>query len=125
MTENENAEGNGYEPLAITDEYMQRLFDGIAEHKDFKPYKSELEQFFLSRIWRIIEEEAKPILAGMYISLAQKGPMSEVERAEIASAINIMRYWMNLENNLFAARVKGTSLSAEQVGGESWKAQPD
>ncbi|HDZ38247.1 MAG TPA: hypothetical protein ENH62_08185 [Marinobacter sp.] len=112
-----------FEGVALTDEFMQQLFDNIAHHESYKPYKGELEQFFRSRIWQIIQEETAPILAGMFISLL-KTPMTESRHAEIASAINIMRYWLNLENNMFAARERALSLGAKQAGGESWTPQP-
>lgn len=108
-----------YEGVELTDEFMRQLFDNIAHHTSYRPYKGELEQFFRSRIWQIIQEETKPILAGMFISLL-KTPMTESRHAEIASAINIMRYWLNLEGNMFAARERATSFDAQQVGGEPW-----
>lgn len=117
---NASNESNGYAPKVLTAEYMKELFEGVAHHKNYKPYKSELEQFFRSRIWMIIQEETRPVVAGMYIALSQK-PMSDIERATIASSINIMLYWLNLENNIFAARERSLSLSDEQVGGESWQ----
>ena len=115
----EKLENGKYEPLELTDEYMAGLFERVQQHQGFRPWKNEVEQFFQSRIWKTIEEEATLKLAQLFRAML-KPSMSEAERSEIAAAIRMMSWWLNLENNIFAARTRTMETDALSPGGESW-----
>lgn len=106
-------------PLEMTDELMRKLFATIAEDPEFRPWKAEVDGFFGSRIWETIEREGQMLLAGLYRQAATT-PMTPGRHAEITAAIRMMEWWLNLRNNVFAARERATGLDAQQVGGESW-----
>lgn len=116
----DKSDSTDYVPLEMTDEFMVDLFKRVQEHQGFRPWKNEVEQFFQSRIWKIVEEEATLKLAQLFSSML-KPSMSEVEHAEVAAAIRIMSWWLNLENNIFAARMRTMETDAFSPGGESWK----
>lgn len=106
-------------PLDMTDELMQKLFALVAEDPEFRPHKGEVDQFFESRIWKAIEHEAQMRLVTLYRNAAQPG-INPVLHARITGAIYSQEWWLNLRNNVFAARERATGLDAQTAGGESW-----
>ena len=116
MIENEPLDVN---PLEMTDELMLKLFTLVAEDPEFRPHKGEVDQFFQSRIWKAIEHEAQMRLANLYRNAAQPG-INPAVHARITGAIYTQEWWLNLRDNVFAARERATGLDAQQVGGESW-----
>ena len=117
MSENEPLD---VKPLEMTDALMRQFLDLIADDPEFRPYKAEVDQFFERRIWKTIEKQAKMSLATLYRQAAQQH-MTLGLHAEISSAIWAMQWWLNLRDNMFAARERATGLAAQQAGGESWQ----
>ena len=99
---------------------MVELFSRVQHHKGFRPWKNEVDQFFKSRIWRIIEEEANLQLGQLFSAMLKPG-MSLEEIGEIKAAIRMMSWWLNLESNIFSARMRTMEVDAFSPGGESWE----
>ena len=108
-------------PFQMTDELMQQMFQVIADDPEFRPYRAEVEQFFESRIWKAIEKSAQMRLANLYRNAAKPG-IDPLVHARITGAIYNGEWWLNLRDNIFAARERATGLDAQQVGGQSWQA---
>lgn len=115
------SEADEFRPLELTDEVMVELFNRISKNDNYRPYKAEIDAFFQSRIWSIIEQEASVYWAHLFQKLLNA---TREDRPEIVASIRVMAWWMNLEDTLFRARERATSLNAETVGGESWQDRP-
>lgn len=108
-------------PIEMTDDMMQEMFEAIAYDPEFRPWKGEVDQFFDSRIWKVIEKAAQMRLANLYRNAAKPG-IDPILHARITGAIYNAEWWLNLRDNVFAARERATSLDAQQAGGEPWQA---
>lgn len=119
MSEQEQA-GMEFEPKKLTDKYMMEFLNRIADRDDTRFFKNEIDQFFASRIWRVIEQEASLALAQMFGNMLKQG-ITQTEIAELTAAIRMMTWWLNLKDNLFAARSRSMDLDPKAPGGESWQ----
>jgi len=111
-----------FKALELSDKVMVDLFTRVSEHDGFRPYKAEVEQFFSSRIWTIIESEGTLKLAQLFNMMLKPG-ITEREIAEVVASIRMMSWWLNLKSNVFAARQRTMEVDAKTPGGDQWQDQ--
>lgn len=119
----DESQEHSYQPKEFTDEFMIGLFEELEKREGFRPYANEIEQFFSSRIWKLVEQEASSKLAQMFNLLLKTG-ITEREFTEVASMIRMMSWWLNLKENIVAVRSRTLGVDAVTPGGESWQERP-